>query len=709
MAETIISPGVLARENDQSFQIAQPIQAGAAIIGPTVRGKIGIPTICTSYSDYTNKFGALFQSGSQNYSYLTSISAYNYFAAGGESLLVTRVVSGSTTTDWTPSTSSRIQTSLVETQATTNINLTYVSASLAQSVSGSVSFGINGITFFYTGSSVANTSTQININTSSFSNNTLLDYVFSSSAIFSVSNSIAPYSASLQNISSSNNSPNLTLTYVGQNGVIGNNQYFTSGSINYNFTGGENTELFILETLAEGKILNSVGPTGSNDTLLSGSTENYRWEIQTPDINDGTFSLLIRQGNDSSLFPSILETWGPLSLDPNEANYIEKVIGNQVEEVKEDNGEYYIQLTGEYPNQSQYVRVKSVLHPTPEYFDNNGTPKPQFTSSIPITSSGVFGDGKGSNTPIGIAGNYYENISNTNIQGLKASNYTTSISLLANKEAFKYNFITAPGLVADPTQYSDHTSTITQLIDMVQNRADTMTIIDLVGYNSNILPVLSRAQLRDTSYAAAYWPWVKTLDTNLVEGVWVPASTMIPAVYAQNDSIAYPWFAPAGVNRGIMGTVTQTERVLTQGNRDDLYKNKVNPIATLSTAGGSAVTVFGQKTLQKRKTSLDRVNVRRLLIELKSFITQIADGFVFEQNTETTRNEFLSQVNPYLQTVQQQEGLTAFQVIMDETNNPPSVIDSNKLIGQIYIQPTRTAEFIILDFNILPTGATFST
>ena len=707
MAETIISPGVLARENDQSFQIAQPIQAGAAIVGPTVRGKIGIPTICTSYSDYTNKFGALFQSGSQNYSYLTSISAYNYFAAGGESLLVTRVVSGSTTTAWTPATSSRIQTSLAETQATANINLTSLSASVASVGSGS--FGVNGITFFFTGSNVANTSTQININTGSFSNSTVASYVISSSAVFNLSSSVAPYSSSLQNILSSNSSPNLTLTHTGQNALLGNNLFFTSGSVNYNFTGGVNTELFILETLAEGELLNSVGPTGSNDTLLSGSTENYRWEIQTPDINDGTFSLLTRQGNDSSLFPSILETWGPLSLDPNESNYIEKVIGNQFEEVKEDNGEYYIQLTGEHPNQSQYVRVKSVLHPTPEYFDNNGTPKPQFTSSIPVTSSGVFGDGKGSNIPTGIAGNYYENISSTNIQGLKASDYTTSISLLANKEAFKYNFITTPGLVADPTQYSDHTSTITQLIDMVQNRADTMTIIDLVGYDSNILPVLSRAQLRDTSYAAAYWPWVKTLDPSTALQVWVPASTMIPSVYAQNDSIAHPWFAPAGINRGIMGTVTQTERVLTQGNRDDLYKNKVNPIATLSTAGGSAVTVFGQKTLQKRKTSLDRVNVRRLLIELKSFISQIADGFVFEQNTETTRNEFLSQVNPYLQTVQQQEGLTAFQVIMDESNNPPSVIDSNKLIGQIYIQPTRTVEFIILDFNILPTGATFST
>jgi phage tail sheath protein FI len=153
-----------------------------------------------------------------------------------------------------------------------------------------------------------------------------------------------------------------------------------------------------------------------------------------------------------------------------------------------------------------------------------------------------------------------------------------------------------------------------------------------------------------------------------------------------------------------MTTVTQTERVLTQGNRDLLYQSNVNPIATFP---GSGITVFGQKTLQKKKSALDRVNVRRLLIELKNYISQIGDTFVFEQNDAVTRNNFVAAVNPYLASVQQQQGLTAFRVVMDESNNPPSVVDQNQLIGQIYLQPTRTAEFIILDFNILPTGATF--
>ena len=181
---------------------------------------------------------------------------------------------------------------------------------------------------------------------------------------------------------------------------------------------------------------------------------------------------------------------------------------------------------------------------------------------------------------------------------------------------------------------------------------------------------------------------------------------MVQIYYLLLLRVAEPWFAPAGQTRGLLPNVTRTERNLTQGNRDLLYENKVNSIATFPNTG---VVVFGQKTLQKRKSALDRVNVRRLLIELKDFISQVADTLVFEQNTTNTRNTFLSQVNPYLADVQSRQGLTEYRVIMDGSNNPPSVIDNNRLVGQIYLKPTRTVEFIVLDFNVLPTGATFPT
>lgn len=232
-----------------------------------------------------------------------------------------------------------------------------------------------------------------------------------------------------------------------------------------------------------------------------------------------------------------------------------------------------------------------------------------------------------------------------------------------------------------------------------------MVVLDVAEYGENILTVVQNAIALDNSYAATYWPWTQTLDPNSGQQVWVPASTMIPGVYMFNDNSSEPWYAPAGINRGTMPTVIRAERYLSQTNRDTLYEGNVNPIATFPNTG---VTVFGQKTLQKKASALDRVNVRRLLIELKNYISQIADTLVFEQNTAATRNNFLLQVNPYLSSVQQRNGLYSFNVIMDESNNTPTVIDNNQLVGAIYLQPTKTAEFIYLTFNILPTGVSFT-
>jgi hypothetical protein len=569
--EVLISPGVLAIENDQSFITQQPVQAGAAIIGPTVKGPVGIPTIVTTYSEYLNKYGDTFLSGSQKYSYFTSISAYNYFQNGGASLIVTRVVSGSI--HWSPATSSAI---------------------------------------------------------------------------------------------------------------------LTTGSLN----------AFVLETLSEGKIMNSTSPLNADGTLPSGSSDNFRWQIVSPNINTGTFSLLIRQGNDSTNSPSILESWGPLSLDPLSSNYIERVIGNQAENVAEDDGEFYIQLSGSYRNASSYVRVKQVNLTTPNYLDNSGNPKPQYTASIPTAASGTFGAAFGSNLPNG-TGDYYENISDLLPQGIPASEYTDSIYLLSNKDAYRFNFITTPGLILG---FASQTSTLTLLNSVCSNNGNSMLVLDLKTYGSQVSSVALEAANLDSSYAATYWPWVRTIDPGTGQQVWVPASTMIPGVYAFNDNAAEAWYAPAGTTRGAMPTVTMAERYLTQGNRDTLYEANVNPIATFPNNG---VVVFGQKTMQKRASALDRVNVRRLLIELKNYITQIADTLVFEQNTVATRNNFLLQVNPYLSSVQQRNGLYAFRVVMDETNNTPTTIDNNQLIGAIYLQPTKTSEFINLNFNVLPTGVSF--
>jgi phage tail sheath protein FI len=173
---------------------------------------------------------------------------------------------------------------------------------------------------------------------------------------------------------------------------------------------------------------------------------------------------------------------------------------------------------------------------------------------------------------------------------------------------------------------------------------------------------------------------------------------------AFNDQVAAPWYAPAGLTRGGLTTVSDTYINLNQSARDTLYEARVNPIANFPNEG---VVIWGQKTLQGVPSALDRVNVRRLLLTVKKFIASSTRYLVFEQNTDATRLRFLAIVNPYLDRVKAQQGLNAFRVVMDQTNNTPDLIDQNILYGQIFLQPTRTAEFIILDFNIQPTGASF--
>jgi hypothetical protein len=396
----------------------------------------------------------------------------------------------------------------------------------------------------------------------------------------------------------------------------------------------------------------------------------------------------------------ILESYNNLSLDPYSPNYIAKVIGDTDFNINTNESDYFIEQTGSYSNSSKYVRVKEVNYTTPKYFDNLGIAKDIYTGSLPIPCSGSFDGAVGSNLPSVSPANFYSNINADDSQGLIGSDYDNAIKLLSNVDEYKYNVISAPGLLS-----STHAAQITSIVNNTISRGDAVSVIDLVPHASTIASVITGASGYDSSYAATYWPWLQTIDPNSGEIVWVPASTMIPGVYAFTDASSDPWFAPAGITRGGLGQVIRAERKLTTGNRDSLYAANINPIATFP---GNGVIVFGNKTLQKRASALDRIGVRRLLISLKSYIGQVADGLVFEQNTAATRNNFLSQVNPYLESVQQRQGLYAFKVVMDETNNSPDVVDRNELVGQIFLQPTRTAEFIVLDFNVLPTGATFN-
>jgi len=759
MAETLISPGVLARENDQSQITSQPIQAGAALVGPTVKGQVNIPRLITTYSEYQADFGTTFDSGSDQYTFLTSISAYNYFQNGGNTLLVTRVQSGSFT-EATSSTIFNDQESgavnagtnifgsltsggeggaLFESTATpttsgagTGIVLAVTASSANGKLLATADALLPSITTQVAGGAAA-TYTAV-LGTGSASGTTCLATVVLSDATtvssitvtttgsgFTAADTITFPSSSLGASGAGGTDPIFTLvagdlfvetlgtqvTTAGTGYAVGDTLTVAAASM-----GTPSADLvltlvdadivdanaFTLESIGQGIIMNSAGSENSQGALVSGSNNNLRWEITSPDTASGTFSVIVRQGNDTTRAKSVLESFNNVSLDPKSSNYISRIIGDQKKVVRGvGTADVYLQTSGSYPNASRYIRVKEVNYKTPNYFDNSGTAQTQFTASIPLAASGTFGDALG--TILTGDGKYYNEIDGNDTQGLVGGNYTTAFNLLANKDDYRYNLISAPGLYQ-----ADYSSVLNTLVANTENRGDNIVILDLEGYDSSITAVSQTAASKDTSYAASYWPWCMVTDPDSGQRVWVPASTLIPGVYASNDRTAEAWFAPAGINRGGLGVVVQAERKLTQNNRDTLYQNKVNPIATFP---GRGVVVFGQKTLQTQASALDRVNVRRLLIALKNYISQVADNLVFEQNSAATRNIFLAQTNPYLESVQQRQGLYAFKVVMNESNNGPDVVDRNELRGAIYVQPTKTAEFIYLDFNILPTGVEF--
>ena len=575
----IVSPGIYINETDQSFIPQGIIEAGAAIVGATAKGPVQVPTLVTSYNDYVAKFGGTVTSGSANgtYSFFNSTAAYSYFNNGGNTLLVSRIVSG-----------------------------TYSSA--AASVSGS------------TGIAAAGTS-------------------------------------------------------------------------------------FILKTIAQGADQNSealISPSNTSGLLSSGSKDNLRYEITQLNTGSGTFTLVIRRGDDDDNDKKILEQYNNLTLDPFDSNFIGRSIGTMYSTIANTGtATATVETNGDYPNISKYIYVSDILE-TPNYSDSSGNVRvAAYTASLPMnTTAGTSSKGFLGATGVLPAGaKFGKDITATSIQGNVAHEYTQSFYLL-NDPAYTYTSIAAPGL-----NYKDDSAELNILLTNTKTRADALAVIDLTKYSDeSVAEAVTQAGAINNSYSAAYFPWMLCNDPLTGRLKWAPPSTFIPGVYAYNDKVGEPWFAPAGLNRGSLPTVVKTSTSLPKASRDTLYEAKVNPITSFPNAG---VVVFGQKTLQSKASALDRINVRRLLITIKQFLDQQAGNIVFEQNTTATRNNFLAIVNPYLESVQQRQGLYAFKVVMDETINTPAVIDRNELVGEVYLQPTKTAEFIILNFNVQPTGATF--
>ena len=777
MAERIVSPGVFTQERDQTFLAQGVAEIGAAFVGPTTKGPAFVATPVVGLDGFVTAFGE--PDGTSYMGYTVK----NYLQEAGSATIVRVLGLGGYTTT-------------VATVFVSGSTGDKVFAVLHPTVSGSTitNAAVGGTTSSF--SLVVSSSANIHYSASAISTNTtnasFINQVFGTDAqgksstipayVYTVFpdaiNQVGSFGNQETHFRVVTSSLNLATQY--DNATTPWIRSQTISSTKYN--------LFKVHTLSDG--------TGANKQIkisitgISPSTD--------PDSDFGTFSLLVRDFNDTDTQTNVLEQFDNLNLNPNSPNYIARVIGNAVPTYNSSTG--LTTYEGDYPNLSDYIRVEmsedvipstavpygfAALNSTvsssagevpfhayvnsrwvtsgaPGYSANATGPLSYYygfnfdglyASGSYLTAESYLGPTVGANTvgaefnienlpvtevngsaisltnrdhatyrrfsvpvqggfdgfkpnrQIALGGDITAtNTQGFNLNGASASGsveYKRALNQLSNADAVDFNLLVVPGVI-----YSQHTNVAQTAIDICEQRGDCFYIADLDVLDATISSVTSYAELLDTNYAAGYYPWVRVLDDITGKFLWAPPSVVLPEVYAYSDAVGAEWFAPAGLNRGGIPGAVGVKTRLTQAQRDELYESKVNPIAQFP---GQGICVWGQKTLQRRASALDRVNVRRLLITVKKYIASSARYLVFEQNTEATRTRFLNIVNPYLAGIQQRSGLTAFRVVMDETNNTPDIIDRNILVGAIYLQPTRTAEFIKLDFNILPTGATFDT
>lgn len=782
MAERIVSPGVFTQERDLSFLEQGVGEIAGAFIGPTPKGPAFIPTIVTSQQDFENKFGA-----PDGKSFL-GLTVKNYLRESGRATVV-RVLGldGYSPTAATPAVIKATGTSgsFVYAVIHPTVSGSDITAISASGTSTNFSVALNAQGGPFTGSSLSSTTAAGGYIGNYFgfgTTGTKGGYVY---AIFPEAITSGGASVSMSAEVSSD------LLYL-TGSTYGSYTFASTPWIQSQQLGGVNQTLFKVHTLSDGNAANKqvkISVLGPKKAIVSGAY--------------GTFSLQVRDFADTDANPSVLEQFDNLSLNPSDANYIARRIGNSAPVTDPNTGERYFQ--GDFQNNSSYVRIEMAdgsenVSPdalpfgfaalsSPIGYSGSAVPAPTYISSnwvsgssrgysttATYSSNGFYGfqysdipntnmsylapipsgsvtrgaafnlenlpsnelyDATGTGYTVAqyLAGaaptlasllkftvpfqggfdgdnparmiNMYDGITSTNTQGFDLSTstsagsraYKKALDAISNPDVFDINLLVLPGVV-----YSQHAYIANYALNVCESRGDCFYIMDTVLASDTTTTAVNTAALIDSNYAATYYPWVRVLDTNTNKFAFVPPSAVLPEVYAYSDNTAAEWFAPAGLNRGGIPGAAGVKVRLAQAQRDSLYEGKVNPIAQFP---GQGICVWGQKTLQRRASALDRVNVRRLLITVKKFIASSARFLVFEQNVEATRRRFLNIVNPFLANVQERSGLYAFRVIMDETNNTPDVIDRNLLVGQLYLQPTKTAEFIKLEFNILPTGAVF--
>jgi len=282
--------------------------------------------------------------------------------------------------------------------------------------------------------------------------------------------------------------------------------------------------------------------------------------------------------------------------------------------------------------------------------------------------------------------------------------YLNGIRTFDNPEEITINLFATPGL-----NFSDHISLVNEAIEMIEvDRGDSLYVIDAPdltptsGYAEDIVGLLDTTSI-DSNYSATFGPWIEVDDSDNATRVFIPPTGEVVKAIAFTDKTKFPWFAPAGLTRGAT-SARRARKTLKTSERDVMYSGRINPLTTFPNVG---VAIFGQKTLQIRESLLDRINVRRLLLEVRKLVSNIAIRLVFEQNDQAVRDEFISKVTPILDNIRRERGLFDFRVIMDDTLNTPESVDRNELYGEILLKPIAAVEFIGIGFTITPSGASF--
>ena len=739
MADKIVSPGVFTKENDLSFLQQGVADIGAAFIGPFKEGPL-VPTIVNSQAEFETLFGNV------DGTYYTELAVQSYLREAGTATIA-RVAGIGGYTETAPllltATSGAVSASLgILFNTSTNSNRGLYGAAVTGSGFGDFVLRTNSGSLALTASLDSSDTNDIEavFGTSPFGSKTAYVYGFFKNTSLNVNNS---------NTSAS-------VTVLGSQVFTFDAQEAQTPMIQSQLISGDRFPLFQFETIGAGNAANSKVKIGITNIKPAGSvngTDYGTFTVVVRSFSDTnkkksvleTWSNVNLDPNSPNFISRVIGD-RKLSIDSvgkisetgdwvNNSKYVRIASLNQnapVQAVPYAHSAYQLPISASAAvgllvpavtytsatsttyggidldgNTDNSIYIKPI--PTGASTGSNAVYSLDTTDSLALTGSVstdvakrnfivAFQEGFDGMNPA-TAINKGIDIVAGNSQGFDLSTSTSSgsiaygkhISALSNADEWDINMVVTPGVIRRL-----HSSVATDVLDMVEERNDCFYIMDTNAYGDSISQATTQAEAIDSNMAATYYPWIKTIDLNTNKLISVPPSVLLPGVFASNDRVAAEWFAPAGLNRGgLTGAVSVLNR-LTQSEKDTLYESKVNPIVQFP---GQGIVVFGQKTLQDKPSALDRINVRRLLLTVRKYIASSSRYLVFEQNTAETRNRFLNIVNPYLESIQQRQGLYAFKVVMDESNNTPDTIDRNILQGAIYLQPTKTAEFIQIDFS----------